>query len=200
MTRPRRSRPPPRAKLLLVPKIEGRYARVGTVAKVEEVGRVRGGAEAVVIRGLHRGVVGVGVPGTGSATWVQIEPIDDGPSRRAPRIRELAREYRATLESIVESRGIPQIAEFLRGIDDPGQIADMAGYSPDLSFERKVEILETVDVEERLEKVLAWAKDTLAEVERQGADPRRGQREPREAPARVDPARADGGDPQGARR
>ena len=60
---------------------------------------------------------------------------------------------------------MPQIAEFLRGIDDPGQIADMAGYSPDLSFERKVEILETVDVEERLEKVLAWAKDTLAEVE-----------------------------------
>ena len=60
---------------------------------------------------------------------------------------------------------MPQVAEFLRGIDDPGQIADMAGYSPDLSFERKVEILETVDVEERLEKVLAWAKDTLAEVE-----------------------------------
>ena len=47
----------------------------------------------------------------------------------------------------------------------PGQIADMAGYSPDLSFERKVEVLETVDVEARLEKVLAWAKDTLAEVE-----------------------------------
>ena len=76
--------------VLLVPKIEGRYARVGTVAKVEEVGRVRGGAEAVVIRGLHRGVVGVGVPGTGSATWVQIEPIDDGrgePPRAGARAR-----------------------------------------------------------------------------------------------------------------
>jgi ATP-dependent Lon protease len=103
------------------------------------------------------------VPGTGSATWVQIELLDHNDV--SPRARELAREYRATLESIVESRGVPQIAEFLRGIDDPGQIADMAGYSPDLSFERKVEILETVDVEERLEKVLAWAKDTLAEVE-----------------------------------
>src|SRR5947208_1200063 len=149
--------------LMLVPRIEGRYARVGTVAKVEEVGNVRGGAEAAVIRGLHRAVVGVGVPGTGSATWVQIDPVDDAaPSVRA---RELARDYRAAIETIVEARGVPQIAEFLRGIDDPGQIADMAGYSPDLSFERKVEILETVDVEERLEKVLAWAKDTLAEVE-----------------------------------
>src|SRR3954449_1088780 len=149
--------------LILVPRIDGRYARVGTVAKVEEVGRVRGGAEAAVIRGLHRGIIGVGVPGTGSATWVQIEPVDEAaPSARA---RELAREYRATIETIVEARGVPQIAEFMRGIDDPGQIADMAGYSPDLSFERKVEILETVDIEERLDKVAAWAKDTLAEVE-----------------------------------
>ena len=149
--------------LILVPRIEGRYARVGTIAKVEEEGRVRGGADAVVIRGLHRGVVGVGVPGTGSATWVQIEPIHDG--QPSPQAIELAREYRATLENIVESRGIPQVAEFLRGISDPGQIADMAGYSPDLSFERKIEVLETVDVEARLHKVLAWAKDTLAEID-----------------------------------
>jgi ATP-dependent Lon protease len=152
-----------RGELILVPRIEGRYARVGTVAKIEEVGKVRGGAEAAVIRGLHRGVVGVGVPGTGSAPWVQIDPVDEPePTARA---RTLAREYRATLENIVEARGVPQVAEFLRGIDDPGQIADMAGYSPDLSFERKVDILETVDVEQRLDKVLGWAKDTLAEVE-----------------------------------
>jgi ATP-dependent Lon protease len=152
--------------LILVPRIQGRYARVGTVAKVEEVGRVRGGAEAVVIRGLHRGVVGLGVPGTGSATWVQIEPVSDGsPSDRAV---ELAREYRAVVESIVEARGLPQVADFLRGISDPGEIADTAGYSPDLSFERKVEILETIDVEQRLEKALAWSKDTLAEVELKG--------------------------------
>ena len=149
--------------LILVPRIQGRYARVGTVAKVEEVGRVRGGAEAVVIRGLHRGVVGLGVPGTGSATWVEIEPVEDG--RPSDRAVTLAREYRATIENIVEARGVPQVAEFLRGISDPSQIADTAGYSPDLDFERKVEILETVDVEQRLEKVLAWAKDTLAEVE-----------------------------------
>ena len=149
--------------LILVPRIQGRYARVGTVAKVQEVGRVRGGAEAVVIRGLHRGVVGLGVPGTGSATWVEIEPVDDG--QPSPRAVTLAREYRATIENIVEARGVPQVAEFLRGISDPSQIADTAGYSPDLDFERKVEILETVDVEQRLEKVLEWAKDTLAEVE-----------------------------------
>jgi ATP-dependent Lon protease len=133
------------------------------VAKIEELGQTRTGVEALVIRGLSRAVVGVGVPGTGEAVWVQAEPVEDGePSARA---RELAREYRAVVQNIVEARGVPQVAEFLRGIDDPGQIADTSGYSPDLSFERKVEVLETVDVEARLELVTAWAKDTLAEVE-----------------------------------
>jgi ATP-dependent Lon protease len=151
------------ALLLLVPRVDGRYARVGTVAKIEELGQTRGGVEALVIRGLSRAVVGVGVPGTGEAVWVQAEPVDE--PEPSPRARELAREYRAVLENIVESRGVPQVAEFLRGIEEPGQIADTSGYSPDLSFEQKVEVLETVDVEARLELVTAWAKETLAEIE-----------------------------------
>ena len=69
------------------------------------------------------------------------------------------------VENILEARGAAQVAELLRGMTDPGQLADTAVYSPDLSFEQKVEVLEAVDVEERLEKVLAWARDTLAELE-----------------------------------
>jgi ATP-dependent Lon protease len=151
------------AELLLVPRVESRYARVGTVGKVEDVGSLPSGMEAVVIRGMHRATIGAGVPGTGDATWVQVEPSPD-PSETTERARELAREYRAILESIVESRGVPQVAEFLRGIQDPGAMADTAGYSPDLSFEQKVEILETLDVEQRLEKVLAWSRDILGEL------------------------------------
>src|SRR5213592_272842 len=149
--------------LLLVPRTEsGAYARVGTVAKIEEMGRTPGGVQALVIRGLHRALIGSGVAGTGDAVWVQVEPAEDtDPTDRA---HELATQYRATLEAIIESRGVPQLADFLRGIDDPGAPADMAGYSPDLSFEQKVEVLETLDLEARLEKVLAWAKQTLAEV------------------------------------
>jgi ATP-dependent Lon protease len=150
--------------LLLVPRTEaGSYARVGTVAVIEEMGRTPGGAQALVIRGLHRALIGSGVAGTGEAIWVQVEarPDPDQPSERA---EDLAREYRAAVQSIVEARGLPQVAEFLRGIDGPGALADVAGYSSDLSFEQKVEVLETLDVERRLEKVLAWAKDTLAEL------------------------------------
>src|SRR6476620_2039179 len=149
--------------LVLVPRLDGRYARVGTIAKIEDLGKIRGGTEALVIRGLARATIGVGVAGTGEATWVQLEPVADEPA--SERAESLAREYRATIESIVEARGVPAVAEFLRGLSDPGQIADIAGYSPDLSVARKVEVLETIDVERRLELVLEWAKDTLAEVQ-----------------------------------
>ena len=149
--------------LLLVPRVGDRYARIGTVAQVEDVGRLRNGTEALVIRGLHRAVVGLGVPGTGRATWVQVEPVADAvPTERAV---QLAREYRAVIENIVEARGVPGIAEFLRGISDPGAMADTSGYSPDLSFEQKVEVLEAIDVEQRLEIVLGWSRDVLADLE-----------------------------------
>jgi ATP-dependent Lon protease len=149
--------------LLLVPHVDGRYARVGTVARIEEMGRTPGGTEALVLRGLHRALIGSGVAGTGDTTWVQIDPKPD-PTSVTPHAQVLAREYRATIENIIEARGVPQIAEFLRGIDEPGALADTAGYSPDLSMDQKVEILETLDVEQRLEKVVAWAKDALAEL------------------------------------
>ncbi len=151
------------SELLLVPKVGSRYARIGSVAKVEDVGRLQNGLEALVIRGLRRAVVGIGVPGTGDAIWVQVEPVHEGVP--TPRAIELAREYRATLEAIVEARGVPQVMDVFRGMSDPGQIADTSGYSPDLSFEQKVEVLETVDVEQRLEKALVWAKEVLAELE-----------------------------------
>jgi ATP-dependent Lon protease len=54
--------------LLLVPRTAaGAYARVGTVAVIEEMGRTPGGAQALVIRGLHRALIGSGVAGTGEA-------------------------------------------------------------------------------------------------------------------------------------
>jgi len=149
--------------LVLVPRVGSRYAAVGTVAKIEDTGRLQNGMEALVIRGLHRAVVGTGVAGTGDATWVQVEEAFETGSDSA-RVRELAREYRGTVENIVEARGVPQVAEVLRGITEPSSLADMAGYSPELSLEQKVQILETLDVERRLELVLEWAKDTLAEV------------------------------------
>src|SRR5438309_3609302 len=147
--------------VLIVPRINGVYARVGTIAKIEDTGRLPNGSEVVVIRGLTRGIIGAGVPGRGSALRVQVEPVsDDNPS---PRATELAREYKAIVENLLEQGGASDAARFLRGMSDPGQIADTAGYSPILSPEQKVEVLETIDVEQRLDKLIAWGREALAE-------------------------------------
>jgi ATP-dependent Lon protease len=149
-------------RLLLVPHIEGRFAAVGVIAEVMEEGDLPGGLPAVAIRGDRRATIGTGVPGTGDALWVEAEPLDE--PEPTPAANELAREYRAVLENILHSRGAGRIAAQLREIHEPSRLADMAGYSPDLSLTQKVEVLETRDVEARLRLVLGWARDTLADV------------------------------------
>jgi len=149
-------------RLLLVPHIEGRYASVGVVSEIAERAELPGGLLAVVVRGDQRAHIGTGVPGTGDALWVEAEPVgDDAPA--TPASTELAREYRAVVENILVGRGERRIAAQLREITDPGRLADLAGYSPDLNLAQKVQVLETLDVEERLRLVLGWARDTLAD-------------------------------------
>src|SRR4051812_30714128 len=149
--------------ILLVPKVGNRYARVGTVAKIENSGELPTGGRGVILRGLHRANVGIGVPGSGTATWVQVEPVEDG--EITDRVRELARELRAVLEGVARHRGGRPLVEMVREITDPGALADSSGYWPDLDLDQKVEVLETTDLESRLDKVLGWARDSLRELE-----------------------------------
>ncbi len=149
-------------RLLLVPHIDGRYASVGVIAELMERGALPGGLPAIAVRGEQRATIGTGVPGTGEALWVEAEPLDEG--EPTPAAIELAREYRAVLENILLSRGAGRIAAQLREVTEPGRLADVAGYSSDLSLTQKVEVLETLDVEARLRLVLGWAKDTLADL------------------------------------
>ena len=153
-------------RLLLVPRIDGRFATVGTVAQVDQVGALPNGVPAIVVRGLHRAHLGGGVAGTGTALWVQADEIDEAAASGVEtRLRELVREFKAVVEGIAERRGSRRLAEMIRGIADPSTLADTAGSWPDLAVERKIELLETIDVEARLELVTSWARDHLAELE-----------------------------------
>ena len=147
---------------VLVPFIDGRYASVGVVSEVMEKGDLPGGMPAVAVRGVERARLGTAVPGTGRALWVEVEILAEGPA--TPEAEELAREYRAVLENILLGRGAARIAERLGDVTDPGRVADMAGYSPDLSLAQKVEVLETLDVAARLRLVIAWAREVLADL------------------------------------
>jgi ATP-dependent Lon protease len=70
------------------------------------------------------------------------------------------------VEEILEVRGDDgRISAFLRSISEPGPLADTSGYSPDLSYEQKVRLLQTVDVTERLELALGYQRERLAELQ-----------------------------------
>ena len=153
--------------LLLVPKIGSAYAKVGVIGHVESTGNLPGGTQALVVRATGRAHVGQGVMGTGNGLWVTAEPIDQGPDSISDDARRLGVELRATLRALFEHLGSRQVNGILGSVagDDPGALADLVGWWPELSVERKVELLETVDVEARVRLVLDWAKEALAERE-----------------------------------
>jgi ATP-dependent Lon protease len=149
-------------RVLLVPKHEGEYASVGTVADVTDTVRLPGGGRAVALNGLHRGVAGAAESDSSGRLFVEVDERPDDVATDG-KLRELEREYRAVVEEILELRGDDgRIAAFVRSISEPGALADTAGYSPDLTFAQKVELLEAVEVHDRLARSLELQRERLA--------------------------------------
>ncbi|HTK23802.1 MAG TPA: endopeptidase La [Gaiella sp.] len=152
-------------RVLLVPKHDGEYAAVGTVARVTDRVKLPGGAVAVALEGLFRGVAGAAETDPQGRLFVEVEDHPDG-VRSDARTRELETEYRAVVEEILELRGDDgRVQAFVRSIADPGALADTSGYSPDLGFEQKLQLLETIDVTERLELALAFQRERLSTMQ-----------------------------------
>src|ERR1700726_540119 len=152
-------------RVVLVPRHENEFLEVGTIAEVSEQIRLPGGGHAVAISGQHRALIGAAQTGPGGELRVEVdERPDEVPVDK--RTRELEREYRATVEEILELRGDDgRIAAFLRAIAEPGALADSAGYSPTISYEQKVELLRTLEVTERLELAIRLQRESLAELQ-----------------------------------
>ena len=152
-------------RVVLVPRRENDYAKVGTVAEVTDRVRLPGGGRAVALTGLHRGIAGAAESDARGRLRVEVEERPDSDEADA-NTRELEREYRAVVEEILELRGDDgRISAFVRSITEPGVLADTVGYSPDFSFEQKVEVLETIDVAARLELAIKLQKERLAEMD-----------------------------------
>ncbi|UGS38610.1 endopeptidase La [Capillimicrobium parvum] len=151
--------------VLLVPRHEGSFASVGTIARVAERVRLPGGVRGASLEGVARGIAGAASTDAGGRLRVEVTespdvvPVDG-------RTRTLEREYRAVVDEILDLRGDDgRVASFLRSITEPGALADTSGYSPDLSFDQKVRLLETIDVTERLELALGMQRERLAELQ-----------------------------------
>jgi len=152
-------------RVLLVPRHDQAYAKVGVAAEVSERVRLAGRGLAVSLTGLHRATLGAATADADGVLRVDHEARQD--ETPAPVLtRELEREYRAVVDEILELRGDDgRIRAFVRSITDPGALADTAGYSPDLNFTQKVQLLETLDVVERLKLAIQFQRERLAEMQ-----------------------------------
>jgi ATP-dependent Lon protease len=151
-------------RVLLVPRQGNAYAAVGVVAEVSERVKLAGRGVAVSLAVLNRATLGAAAADQHGVLRVDFtEQPDQAPPPALT--RELEREYRAVVDEILELRGDDgRIQAFVRSITGAGALADTAGYSPDLDRAQKLQLLETLDVIERLKLATEFQRNRLTEL------------------------------------
>src|ERR1700722_14419021 len=158
--------------LLIAPRLDDRYPSYGVLATILQVGRIAGGGTAAVVRGERRGLtdsggrrahIGAGASGPGAALWVEVTAVSD--PEHSDETRALAAEYKKLLLAMLQRREAWELVDVVNRLTDPSALADMAGYASYLSDVQKRQLLETEDVAERLQVLIDWTGEQLAEVE-----------------------------------
>src|SRR5262245_15803806 len=136
---------------------------LGVVAQVPDIGALPTGEPVAIVRVETRArIVSVHASERG-ATYAEAEIVRD--PRPTPRVGALGRELRVVLESIAELRRSRRLPELLRSTSEPGALADGVVTWADLDEDRRREVLAAFAVADRVELVLAWARDHLAELQ-----------------------------------
>jgi len=154
-----------KARLLLVPRIDGAYGAVGTLATIEQVGRLAEGDPVALVRGVRRVRIGAGTTGPGAALWVEAVVAEQVPvpDPLPGVVAELVRDYKALTTTWLQKRGAWQIVDRVAQIEDVSDLADNIGYAPFLTGAEKVAVLEELDPVARLKRSLQLLRDHLAE-------------------------------------
>ena len=150
-------------KLLVAPRLDDRYPTHGVIASIVQVGRIPGGQSAAVVKGETRALIGTGAPGHGTALWVEITETQD--AEPTAETKALAAEYKQLVLAMLQRREAWQIIDAVNAMTDPSALADTSGYSSWLSDVQKRQLLETPDVAERLQLLIDWTSEHIAETE-----------------------------------
>jgi len=126
---------------------------VGTLAKIAQVVQLQDGTVRAIVQGQQRLRV-LGFESVDPYISARVELVSN---QGAPdiEVQALVRSVQAQIEQYVQSGAPvpPEAAVAARNITEPGLLADMVAYSPDMSTEQRQELLETIDVTERLKLV-----------------------------------------------
>jgi ATP-dependent Lon protease len=141
---------------------------VGTLAKIAQVVQLQDGTVRAIVQGQTRLRV-IGFAQTSPYIIIRAEEIADV-TPDGIEVQALMRTVQAQIEQYVASGAPipPEAAVAARNISQPGLLADMVAYSPDLSTEQRMEILETTDVLERLKIVSAFLGRQIEILELKG--------------------------------
>src|SRR5690349_1559933 len=129
---------------------------VGTLAKIAQVAQLQDGTVRAIVQGQQRLRL-LSFDSVEPSITAQVELLtDDTPT--GVEVQALVRSVQAQIEQYVQSGAPvpPEAAVAARNITEPGLLADMVAYSPDMSTEQRQEMLETIDVVARLKLVSSF--------------------------------------------
>jgi ATP-dependent Lon protease len=131
----------------------GELYTVGTLAKIAQVVQLQDGTVRAIVQGQTRLKVH-GLASTSPHLVAIVEELGE-PTATGVEVQALMRTVQGQIESYVANGAPvpPEAAVAARNITEPGLLADMVAYSPDMSTEQRQELLETIDVVERLRLV-----------------------------------------------
>jgi ATP-dependent Lon protease len=146
----------------------GELYEVGTLAKIAQVVQLQDGTVRAIVQGQGRLRLR-GFVMTSPYLRARVEEVDDD----APpglEVQALMRTVQAQIEQYVANGAPvpPEAAVAARNISEPGLLADMVAYSPDMTTEQRQELLETVDVVERLKLVSGFLARQVEILELKG--------------------------------
>ena len=141
---------------------------IGTLAKIAQVVQLQDGTVRAIVQGQSRLRVH-GFVSTSPHLVATVEELPDA-SPKDLEVEALMKTVQAQIEQYVQSGAPvpPEAAVAARNITEPGLLADMVAYSPDMSTEQRQELLETIDVVERLKLVSTFLNRQVEILELKG--------------------------------
>ncbi len=141
---------------------------IGTLAKIAQVIRLQDGTIRAIVQGQRR-IRLLDVLQAEPHLEARVQLIEDE-TEKSLEVEALMASVQAQIESYVSSGASvpPEVAVAARNITDGGLLADMVAYSPDMDTELRQDLLETIDVAERLRKVGGFLAKQIEVLELKG--------------------------------
>ncbi len=123
---------------------------IGTLAKIAQVIRLQDGTIRAIVQGQRR-IRLLDLVQTDPHLEARVEIIDDDVEKTLE-VEALMASIHGQIEQYVNSGAPvpPEVAVAARNIVDGGLLADMTAYSPEMTTEQRQELLETIDIADRL--------------------------------------------------